>query len=150
MQSQTTEEFRALLAAAPPAIQAKAQSIYRLWSENPSHPSLRFKKVHDKLPIYSVRIDLNWRALGVLPGASTLEVEITNVSKHGFWLLLGDEELFVPFSGFPRFKDASVAKLTNVENSHPDHLYWPDLDVDLAVESIRHPERFPLIAGSNN
>ena len=66
MQSQTTEEFRALLAVAPAAVQAKAQGAYRLWSENPSHPSLRFKKVHDTLPIYSVRIDLDWRALGVL------------------------------------------------------------------------------------
>lgn len=66
MQSQTSEEFRALLAAAPAAVQAKAQAAYRLWSENPAHPSLRFKKVHDTLPIYSVRIDLDWRALGVL------------------------------------------------------------------------------------
>ena len=65
MQSHTTEEFRALLTAAPAALQAKAQSAYRLWSDNPAHPSLRFKKVHDKLPIYSVRIDLDWRALGV-------------------------------------------------------------------------------------
>jgi hypothetical protein len=66
VQSQTTEEFRALLAAAPVAVQEKAQSAYRLWSENPAHPSLRFKKVHDTLSIYSVRIDLDWRALGVL------------------------------------------------------------------------------------
>jgi hypothetical protein len=82
----------------------------------------------------------------VPPGISTLEVEVTNISKHGFWLMLGDEEFFVPFSEFPWFKDASVAKLTNVEHPHSHHLYWPDLDVDLAVESIRHPERFPLVA----
>ena len=66
MKSQTTEEFRALLAAAPASVQAKAQGAYRLWSENPAHPSLRFKKVHNTLAIYSVRIDLDWRALGVL------------------------------------------------------------------------------------
>jgi hypothetical protein len=54
------------LAAAPARIQAKAHAAYRLWSENPSHPSLRFKKVHDKLPIYSVRIDIDWRSVGVL------------------------------------------------------------------------------------
>lgn len=66
MRSQTTAAFRELLAGAPVAIQAKAKSAYRLWSENPSHPSLRFKKVHGSLPIYSVRIDLDWRAVGVL------------------------------------------------------------------------------------
>lgn len=83
------------------------------------------------------------------PGASTLEVEITNISRHGFWLLLGEEELFVPFSEFPWFKDASVSKLLNVEYPESHHLYWPDLDVDLAVDSIRHPERFPLVASSS-
>jgi hypothetical protein len=84
----------------------------------------------------------------VPPGASILEVEATNISKHGFWLLLGDEELFVPFSEFPWFKDAPVAKLMNVERPQAHHLYWPDLDVDLAVDSIRHPEQFPLISRS--
>ncbi len=82
----------------------------------------------------------------MLPGASTLDVEITNVSKHGFWLLLGDEELFVPFSEFPWFKDAPISKLLNVQRPQAHHLYWPDLDVDLAVDSIRHPEQFPLVA----
>jgi hypothetical protein len=68
VQSQTTEEFRRLLSSAPAAIRQKAQSAYRLWSENPDHPSLRFKKIHDARPIYSVRIDLNWRAIGVMTG----------------------------------------------------------------------------------
>ena len=75
--------------------------------------------------------------------------EVTNVSKHGFWLLLANEELFVPFKDFPWFKDASIAEIVRVEWPQPHHLYWPDLDVDLAVESIRHPrhpENFPLIS----
>ena len=85
----------------------------------------------------------------VLPGASTLDVEVTNVSPHGFWLMLEAEELFVPFSEFPWFKDAPIAKLTNVQRLHAHHLYWPDLDVDLAVSSIRHPEKFLLVARSS-
>ena len=80
------------------------------------------------------------------PGAGILEVEVTNVSKHGFWLLLGNEELFVPFSEFPWFKEAPISKILHVEYPHSHHLHWPDLDVDLAVESIRHPEKFPLLA----
>jgi hypothetical protein len=70
--SQTTEKFRQLLQAAPPVIQAKVQGVYRLWAENPAHPSLRFKKVHDQHPIYSVRIDLNWRAVGMLRGGTMI------------------------------------------------------------------------------
>ena len=79
-------------------------------------------------------------------GRGTLAVEVTNVSKHGFWLLLGDEELFVPFVDFPWFRDAPIGKLTDVELPSPHHLYWPALDIDLAVASIRHPEQFPLVS----
>jgi hypothetical protein len=75
-----------------------------------------------------------------------LDVEVTNVSTHGFWLMLGTEELFVPFEKFPWFKDAPIAKLTHVKCPQQHHLYWPDLDIDLAVESIRHPEKFPLVS----
>jgi hypothetical protein len=66
VQSQTTRQFRELLAAAPLAVREKANNAYQLWTANPEHPSLRFKKVHTSLPIYSVRIDLDWRAVGVL------------------------------------------------------------------------------------
>jgi hypothetical protein len=82
----------------------------------------------------------------VAPGQSTLVAEVTNVSRHGFWLLLGQEELFVPFSDFPWFQTAAIGALTNVEWPSPDHLYWPELDVDLAVSSIYHPDQFPLIS----
>lgn len=79
-------------------------------------------------------------------GKSTSAVEVSNVSKHGFWLLIDDVERFVPFKEFPWFKDAAIGQLLNVELASPRHLYWPDLDIDLAVESIDHPERFPLIS----
>jgi hypothetical protein len=73
-------------------------------------------------------------------------VEVTNVSKHGFWLLIGEGERFLPFDQFPWFRDAPIGQLLNVELPSPHHLYWRDLDVDLAVESIDHPERFPHIS----
>ncbi len=79
-------------------------------------------------------------------GKPTSGVEVSNVSPHGFWLLLGEEELFVPFSAFPWFKDATIGQITNVQLPSIRHLYWPDLDIDLAVESIRNPEAFPLVS----
>ena len=79
-------------------------------------------------------------------GTNTSEVEVTNISQHGFWILLRDKELFVPFREFPWFREASVGAILNVKLPHPSHLYWPDLDIDLAVESIEHPERFPLVS----
>ena len=79
-------------------------------------------------------------------GKRTSDVEITNVSKHGFWLLIRQKERFVPFEQFPWFRDARIGHLLNVELLSAHHLYWPDLDVDLAVESLIHPDRFPLIS----
>lgn len=72
--------------------------------------------------------------------------EVTNVSAHGFWVLLGNEELFLPFAAFPWFRNAAIGELTHVELRSERHLYWPDLDIDLSVESIRHPEKFPLVS----
>lgn len=79
-------------------------------------------------------------------GNNTLGPEVTNVSQHGFWLLLGREELFLPFEQFPWFRDAPIGKVVHVEQPSAQHVYWPELDIDLSVESIRHPERFPLVA----
>ena len=79
-------------------------------------------------------------------GKNTSGVEVTNISQHGFWILLEERELFVPFSKFPWFRNATIDWILKVEMPHPRHLYWPELDIDLAVESIEHPERFPLIS----
>jgi hypothetical protein len=80
------------------------------------------------------------------PGPGTSLAEVTNVSPHGFWLFIGERELFVPFNQFPWFREASVRQITNVQLPSPRHLYWPDLDIDLAVDSIEHPERYPMVS----
>jgi hypothetical protein len=79
-------------------------------------------------------------------GRSTSAVEVTNISGHGFWLWLLDKEVFVSFAEFPWFREAPIGKLLNVEWPAADHLYWPDLDVDLSVRSIERPEEFPLVS----
>ncbi len=81
-----------------------------------------------------------------LRGKPSSDIEVTNVSLHGFWLFLDDRELFVAFEQFPWFREVSIRELVNVQHPHPHHLYWPDLDVDLAVESIEDPEMYPLVS----
>ena len=81
-----------------------------------------------------------------MPGTSTSAAEVTHVSRHGFWLLLDGEELLLPFSDFPWFRKASIEQLCDVQRPTPEYLYWPQLDVDLAVESVRNPGAFPLVA----
>jgi hypothetical protein len=72
--------------------------------------------------------------------------EVTNISKHGFWVLLDREELLLPFAEFPWFKQATVEQICAVEWPSPQHLYWPQLDIDLSVESLRNPAAFPLLS----
>lgn len=80
------------------------------------------------------------------PGTATLDVEVTNISQHGVWVLCRDRELFLSFDDFPWFKDAPIAKIFNIEEPSPNHLYWPDLDVDLGLKTIERPDQYPLLA----
>ena len=72
--------------------------------------------------------------------------EVTHVSKHGFWLLLADEEVLLPFEHFPWFRRATIDQISHVERPTAGHLYWPELDIDLSLESIRQPATFPLVS----
>lgn len=78
------------------------------------------------------------------PGRPTSAVEVTHVSSHGVWLLADEQELFLSYEDFPWFKDVPIGQVLNVQEASPGHYYWPDVDVDLSVEMIEHPERFPM------
>lgn len=79
-------------------------------------------------------------------GTNTSAIEVTNVSPHGFWLLAGARELFLPFDRFPWFRDASIGAIGHIEQLRPGHLHWPDLDVDLTFDMIEHPEKYPNVS----
>ncbi len=81
-----------------------------------------------------------------MPGSTTSAVEVTNISKNGLWLLVEEEELFLPFAEFPWFLETPAAAIFSVGHLSEDHLYWRALDVDLSAGSTRHPERFPLVS----
>lgn len=80
------------------------------------------------------------------------EVEVMNITKYGLWLLTRDSEIFVSFQGFPLFLDAAVSKIMKVELPTPNFLHWPDLGIDLAVQSVQRfplrPSRSPVTTGS--
>ena len=79
-------------------------------------------------------------------GVPTSGIEVTNVSSHGLWLLADGRELFLSYDDFPWFKDASIGKIINVEQPLTGHFRWPELDVDVGIESIEDPAKFPLKA----
>ncbi len=79
----------------------------------------------------------------------TLKAEVTQLSAHCFWILAGDEELAVPYAQFPWFRKATVEQILTLQRPTSDHLYWPLLDVDLSIESLRNPDAFPLVSKSS-
>lgn len=81
-------------------------------------------------------------------GGGISNAEVLNVSPHGLWLLVAEREYFLDFDQFPWFKRATLDQLFNVQLLHHEHLYWEALDVDLDLDRIEHPERYPLIAES--
>ncbi len=68
MISRTNERFRKTYAGLPRHIQQQAKEAYKRFDRNPRHASLQFKRVHSSKPIYSVRVSLGYRALGVING----------------------------------------------------------------------------------
>jgi hypothetical protein len=70
MNSRLTDEFVDLFAKLPAAVQNQARKNYQLWRANPSHPGLHFKRVHGQEDMYSVRVGLGWRALGLVDGGT--------------------------------------------------------------------------------
>jgi hypothetical protein len=79
----------------------------------------------------------------ITQGKGISEIEVINISKHGIWLATRDQELFISFEEFPWFQDATVRRLMHVEQPTPTCLHWPDLAIDLAVQSVRC---FPLLS----
>ncbi len=83
-------------------------------------------------------------------GQNTLKVEVTNISMHGIWLLCEDDEYFLPYDFFPWFKEALVSKILNVQKISKEHFYWPDLYIDLTLNIITNPEKYPLVAKTDH
>ena len=77
---------------------------------------------------------------------TSISPAITDVSPDGLWLLYRDEEFFLPFANFPWFKKATIEQLLNVVEEIPGSFRSPELDIDLGINSIRHPDRYPLKA----
>ena len=77
-------------------------------------------------------------------GKNTSQVEVSNIDVHGFWLYAEDKEYFLPFEEYPWFKNAKVKEILNVQLLHGCHFYWPNLDIDLELDCLASPDKYPL------
>jgi len=73
-------------------------------------------------------------------------VRVENITPFGIWLLIKRREYFLDFDIFPYFREQSIKAVQNVNLLHDVHLYWPDLDVDLEIDNLENPEKYPLVS----
>ncbi|MBI3330673.1 MAG: DUF2442 domain-containing protein [Candidatus Omnitrophica bacterium] len=77
-------------------------------------------------------------------GIRTSNAEVVSVSPHGIWLSVRGREYFLPYEEFPWFQEARLSEIHRVRLVHGRFLRWEDLDVELVLESVEHPDRYPL------
>lgn len=78
------------------------------------------------------------------PGTNISTAEVQNISKHGIWILVDDKEFFLSFTQYPWFYNATISQIYDLKYQRGKHLRWKSLDVDLDIESLKHPEAYPL------
>jgi len=77
-------------------------------------------------------------------GQNISDVDISLVTTNGFWIFVQSREYFLSFDEYPWFRNARIADLMNVELKSQYHLRWNDLDIDIELDSLEHPECYPL------
>jgi hypothetical protein len=82
MISVTARKFRECYAKLPENTKISARKSYKKWKTDPFHTSLQFKQIHNVLPIYSVRIGLSWRALGVKENKTMISFWIESHAEY--------------------------------------------------------------------
>ncbi|OGB89247.1 hypothetical protein A2625_03650 [candidate division WOR-1 bacterium RIFCSPHIGHO2_01_FULL_53_15] len=69
---------------------------------------------------------------------------VENITGFGVWLLVHGQEYFLDYNNYPYFRHKTVEAIKNLHLLHGYHLYWPDLDVDLEIDNLKNPEKYPL------
>lgn len=71
-------------------------------------------------------------------------VSVENITPFGIWILVNGKEYFLSYESYPYFMDSTLHSIQNIQLLHGYHLYWPDLDIDLEIDNLENPEKYPL------
>ncbi|MFO7666391.1 MAG: DUF2442 domain-containing protein [Desulfobacterales bacterium] len=73
-----------------------------------------------------------------------ISASVENITPFGIWLYVNKKEYFLSYKDYPYFKDHTLSSVQNVQLLHDYHLYWPELDVDLEIDNLENPQKYPL------
>ena len=81
--------------------------------------------------------------------SASTSASVLMINGEGIMLSVLGRDYFLSYNRIPWMQDAPIRSVLNVQMSGPEAIAWPDLDVDLEVDSLRHPERYPLVIKRN-
>jgi hypothetical protein len=73
-----------------------------------------------------------------------ISVSVENITPFGIWLFVKGKEYFLSYKDYPYFREQVLSAIQDVQLLHSYHLYWPQLDVDLEIDNLENPEKYPL------
>ncbi|MBU4312424.1 MAG: DUF2442 domain-containing protein [Candidatus Omnitrophica bacterium] len=79
-----------------------------------------------------------------LKNGKDILVRVENISPFGIWIFVKGKEYFLNYHDYPYFKEQPIRSIQNIRLLHGFHIHWPDLDVDLEVDNLENPEKYPL------
>jgi len=72
-------------------------------------------------------------------------VSILSIKCDGIIISVYGNDYYLSYSRIPWFREAKLSDIFNVSMMGDDAIRWESLDVDLEIESLKYPERFPLV-----
>lgn len=79
-----------------------------------------------------------------LKNGSNISVSVENITASGIWMFIKGREYFLDYDAYPYFRHQTVEAIKNVKLLHGFHLHWPDLDIDLEIDNLENPGKYPL------
>ena len=79
-----------------------------------------------------------------LKNGKNILISVENITPFGIWVFVKGKEYFLSYEDYPYFKEQTLSSIQNVQLLHGYHLYWCDLDIDLEINNLKHPEEYPL------
>lgn len=74
----------------------------------------------------------------------TISASVENITPFGIWLFVKGKEYFLNYKDYPYFREQVLSSIQDVQLLHGYHLYRPQLDVDLEIDNLENPEKYPL------
>ena len=80
---------------------------------------------------------------------NAISASVLMINNQGIMISVEGNDYFLSYNRVPWLKDATVRNILNIKMSGKNAVEWPDLDIDLEIDSLKHPERYPLVMNRN-